>query len=93
MKNMGTKGTLFGYLEFSRAIRGKPWPHARATAGGDRPGPGPGPRTGSLPVRFFSNWVLRVWGIVDRTRSASRIRTETAQRLTGNRRERWAVSV
>ena len=28
---MGTKGVPFGYLEFSRAIRGKPCPHAITT--------------------------------------------------------------
>ena len=38
----------FGYLEFLRAIRGKPCIHMRAAAGGGRRG-GPDPGSGSLP--------------------------------------------
>ena len=51
---MGTKGVPFGYLEFSRAIRGTPCPHVRASGGGGRPG------SGSGSVRFFLNQVSRV---------------------------------
>ena len=39
-RKMRTKGMPFGYLEFSRAIRGKPCPHAgapAAAASGGRP--------------------------------------------------------
>ena len=74
---MGKKGVPFGYLEFSRAIRGKPCPRA----------PQP-PAAATVfrvrvrvrvpyPVRFFLNRVSRVWVTADRTRSAIWIRNTT----------------
>ena len=44
---MGIKGVPFWYLEFSRAIRRKLCPRARAAAGAGRPALGSG--SGSLP--------------------------------------------
>ena len=48
--------------------------------------PEPGRARVPYPVRFFLNRILRVWVTADRTRSAIRIRTDSAQRLTENRR-------
>ena len=89
---MGPKGVPFGYLEFSHAIRGNPCPHARTLpqAAAGRQAAEPEQEQARVPylVRFFLNRVSRVWGIADHTRSAIRIRTESAQRLTENRCEK-----
>ena len=63
---MGTKGVPFGYLEFLRAIRGKPYPHMRApplaaVAGRRRRWCRTRVRVRVLyPVQFFLNRVSRV---------------------------------
>ena len=82
---MGAKGVPFGYLEFSRAIRGKPY-HTRApAAAADRFQSWSRARV-PYPVRFFLNRISQIWVTADRTRSAIGIRTDSAQRLTENRR-------
>jgi len=48
---MGTKGVSFGYLRFSRAIRGKPCPHAHARTRRSQTGLGLG-----FPTRSSSFW-------------------------------------
>jgi len=65
---MGTKGVPFEYLEFLRAIRRKPCPHARATSGGGGFGFGFHTRSGS-----FWTGPHRYGVTTDRTRSRSAI--------------------
>ena len=82
---MGTKGVPLGYLEFSRAIRGKPCPHMRTPAGA---GAERGLGSGSLPGPVLLEPGLIGMGYVEHTCSAIRIRT--AQR---NGCHSWAVAV
>ena len=86
---METKGVPFWYLEFSRAIRGKPCPHVRARRyRWWRPalGAGTGFRLG-FPTRSGSFWIGSHGYGLQRIVPAPLSEPATAQRLTGNRRE------
>ena len=73
----------FGYLEFSRAIGRKPYPHMRTRAPPLAPGLGPGSGSGSglgegagsLPGLVLFKLGLTSMGYAEHTRSAIRIRT------------------
>ena len=79
----------FGYLEFSRAIRGEPYPHMRVRRG--RPVLVPNSGSGSLPGPVLFESGLTGMGYAEHARSAIRIQTAQRNCCQHTAANSWAV--
>ena len=88
---MRTKGVPFEYLEFSRAIRGKPCARRRWRRRW-RPAVRPGPGRGALPDPVLFEPGLTGMGYADPTRSAIRFRTAPRNGCQPTAADGWEVA-